>query len=135
MKFLFLLLTTLLLCTNIQAQSDSSHKYIDDGVYTFVSTMPVFSGGDDLKFVQYVVSYVRKNTPQPKDSAITGKVFVQFAVEIDSSVSAVAIAPGKGINPAIDQAVIDAVKKSQWTPGTINGKATRVKRTIPIKFY
>ncbi|MGN6646873.1 MAG: energy transducer TonB [Cytophaga sp.] len=134
MKFsLFLLLTTCLLCLDIQAQTDSSHGESDGG-YVVVSTMPVFSGGDDVKFVQYVVSYVKENTPQLKKSAVKGNVFIQFTIETDSSVSTASIVPGKGINPTIDQSVIDAVKKSRWSPGTLNGKATRAKRTMRITF-
>lgn len=131
---LFLFITTCLFCLNLQAQTDSTNKNTEDVVFTYVSTYPVFSGGDDLKFVQYVISYVKENTPQLKDSVITGKAYVHFFVETDGSVSGTSIVPGKGIKPVIDQAIVDAVKKTRWTPGTENGKIVRVKRAIPIKF-
>jgi protein TonB len=67
-------------------------------------------------------------------SAVQGKVYVQFVVEKDGSLSNITIRMSSK-NAELDQEAINVIKKMpNWIPGSIKGKSVRVKQTIPIIF-
>ena len=80
--------------------------------------------------------WVAKNVRYPmiaQENNIQGKVFVQFVVEKDGSVSNVKVA--KSVDPSLDKEAIRVVKAMpKWEPAKLRGKPVRVSCTIPIGF-
>ena len=90
--------------------------------------MPRFNG--DLN------KWLRKNLRYPARCAemgIGGKVFVEFVVEKDGSISSINVV--RSADPDLSQEAIRVVKAMpKWVPGMQRDKAVRVRFTIPITF-
>jgi len=101
-------------------------------VYDFPEKMAQFPGPPDAMDL-----FIRKNLIYPgnlRASAVQGKVYVQFVVEKDGSLSNITIRMSSK-NAELDQEAINVIKKMpNWIPGSIKGKSVRVKQTIPIIF-
>ena len=91
--------------------------------------MPQFPGGS-------VQKWIAKNVKDPmiaQENNIQGKVFVQFVIEKDGSVSDVKVA--RSVDPSLDKEAIRVVKAMpKWKPGKQRGKPVRVSYTVPINF-
>ena len=82
-------------------------------VFDMVEQMPTFPGGQ-----QELMSYLGK---------------IQFVVERDGSITDVRVA--RGVDPYLDKEAVRVVKSMpKWIPGKQNGKAVRVKFTVPVMF-
>lgn len=90
--------------------------------------MPVFPGNVQ-KWLAQQVKY-----PQIAiENNIQGKVFVQFVIEKDGSVSNITIV--RGVDTALDKEAVRVISSMpKWQPGKQRGKAVRVSYTIPISF-
>lgn len=101
----------------------------DSVIFVVVENMPKFPNESPNK-------WIAKNIKYPAEAItnkIQGKVFVQFVIEKDGSVSDVKVI--RGVAPSLDAEAIRVVKSMpQWTPGTQKGKAVRVSYTLPINF-
>ena len=77
-----------------------------------------------------------KNIKYPKEAIeanITGKVFVQFVIEKDGSITNAKIA--RSASTLLDAKALRIVNNMpQWIPGKQRGKAVRVAYTLPISF-
>ena len=91
--------------------------------------MPYLLGED-------VMQYVVRNIKYPKDALemkVQGKVFVQFIVEKDGSLSNVRVI--RPVYPSLDEEACRVIRgMSQWSPGIQKGKPVRVSYTLPINF-
>ena len=100
-------------------------------VYSSVEQEPEFKGG-----IQAFYNFLAQNIVYPanaKKRNITGKVFVQFIVERDGSLSEVHAV--RDSNDELSPEAVRVVKLSpNWTPGTQNGRLVRVQYTVPINF-
>lgn len=67
-----------------------------------------------------------------KRLGIEGKVLIQAIVDENGNVAKAKVI--KGIGSGCDEAALDAVKSSKFTPGKQRGKNVRVQITIPIVF-
>lgn len=101
-----------------------------DGDIPFITVekMPRFNG--DLN------TWLRKNLRYPARCAemgIGGKVFIEFVVEKDGSISSINVV--RSADPDLSQEAIRVVKTMpKWIPGMQRDKAVRVRFTIPITF-
>jgi len=106
-------------------------EVVEAEVFTIVEEMPSYPGGD-LKMYEYL----GKNIKYPqiaRESGIQGRVFVNFVVEPDGSVSNVKVL--RGIGGGCDEEAIRVVKSMpKWKPGKQRGKAVRVSYTLPVVF-
>jgi len=98
-----------------------------------VDENPLFSGKPaEEGFRKYVSAF----TVYPVEAAkniIIGRVFVEFIVERDGSVSNVKIVGGA--DPVLEFEALRIVTASpNWTPAKINGEAVRMSYTLPINF-
>ena len=96
-------------------------------VFDMVEQMPTFPGGQ-----QELMSYLGKNIKYPtiaQENGTQGRVIIQFVVERDGSITDVHVA--RGVDPYLDK---EAVRVPKWIPGKQNGKAVRVKFTVPVMF-
>ncbi len=98
---------------------------------TAIERQPQFPGGID-KFYDILRNNLRY-PDEMKKSRIEGKVFVEFVVEKDGSVSGLKIlrTPGYGSEEETER-VLSSVPK--WIPGSQNGRAVPVKYSLPIEF-
>jgi protein TonB len=96
------------------------------GVYS-IESMAEFPGGTNA-----LANFITKNIRYPK-GAVDGKVFAQFTVTKDGSLTNFKIV--RGINPINDQEVLRMLKLlPKWKPAINNGKAIDVLYTIPVSF-
>ena len=103
----------------------------DGEVFEVVEQDPVFPGG-----VEAMYRYIAENLRYPQQAVeanVQGRVFLDFIVEKDGSISSPRVLRGIG-NGCDDEAlrVVEAMPK--WTPGKQGGKAARVRYTLPINF-
>jgi len=106
-------------------------KVEDNTVYIAVEQNPEFAGGMNalLKFLQKNLRY-----PMPAVNAnVMGKVYMQFVVGQDGSITKVDVL--KGIGFGCDEEAQRVVKlMPKWSPGRQSGRAVAVKFTLPINF-
>lgn len=90
--------------------------------------MPVFPGN--------VQKWVAQNVKYPQiavENGIEGKVYIQFVIEKDGSVSNITVV--RGVDAMIDKEAVRVISSMpKWQPGKQRGKAVRVSYTIPISF-
>ena len=100
-------------------------------IFTAVEQNPEFMGGMDalLKFLQKNLRY-----PTPAVNAnVGGKVFMQFVVGQDGSITKVDVL--KGIGFGCDEEAQRVVKlMPRWSPGKQSGRPVAVRYTLPISF-
>lgn len=101
-------------------------------IFFIVEDMPSFQGKGQEGFR----AWIAKNLRYPEiaaENGISGRVFVQFVVEPNGSVSKVQVV--RGVDPALDKEAIRVVSASpKWAPGKQRGKPVRVAYTFPIVF-
>ncbi len=108
------------------SEASSRHE-----AFTVVEEQPSFQGGmgEFYNFVRNEIRYPK----EARENGIEGKVFVQFVIEKDGSLSNVKASDG--IGSGCDQEAIRVVKSApNFLPGKQRGKAVRVKMEIPIVF-
>jgi TonB family protein len=102
-----------------------------DDIFTVVEEQPFFPGGEEarLKFIMNNIHY----PDTAIKNKIQGKVFVNFIVEIDGSISHVRVL--KGIGGGCDEEAVRVIKMMpKWMPGRQRGIPVRVQFNLPIKF-
>ncbi|MCR5659726.1 MAG: M56 family metallopeptidase [Bacteroidales bacterium] len=104
---------------------------VNDSVYNIVEEMPEFPGG-----VEAMMKYVADNVKYPqeaRDKDISGRVFVNFVIEKDGSVSDVKIK--QGIGGGCDEEAVRVISAMpKWKPGKQKGKPVRVNYMMPLNF-
>ncbi|MES2417906.1 MAG: energy transducer TonB [Bacteroidota bacterium] len=105
----------------------------DNTVYDYVSlnAPPIYPDGMD-KFYKFLGSTM-KYPVAALENNIQGITYVSFTVEKDGSLVDIKI--NRKLGYGIDEEAVRVMKLSKaWIPGFQNGKAVRVKYSIPIKF-
>lgn len=102
-----------------------------DEIFMIVEDQPEPQGG-----MQAFYEYVSKNLKYPSQArrmGIEGKVFVQFVVNTDGSLTDVQAI--KGIGAGCDEEAVRVIKSApKWKPGKQRGRAVRVRMVLPITF-
>ena len=122
----------------------------DDKVFDVVDNMPQFAGGSytyqDAMGISKTVNisggpsglsqYLSLAIKYPlvaEENGIQGRVICSFIVETDGSISDITIS--KRVDPTLDREAVRVIKSMpKWKPGTMKGKAVRVKYTMPVTF-
>lgn len=103
----------------------------EEEIFQIVEEMPSYPGGAEALY-----EYLNDNIRYPivaLESGISGRVYVQFVVEKDGSVSDVKVL--RGIGGGCDEEAIRVVEKMpRWNPGKQRGRAVRVLYMVPINF-
>lgn len=103
----------------------------EEEVFLSVEENPEFPGGPAK-----LMEYVQKNLKYPmmaRESGIQGRVFVNFVVEKDGSISNVNVL--RGIGGGCDEEAIRVVQNlPKFKPGKQRGNPVRVSYTLPIVF-
>ena len=105
----------------------------DNSTYSPISieNPPTYPGGND-KFYNYIGRNIRYPLEAQKNH-LQGKVFVEFVVEKDGSITNVKAVQklGYGTDEEAIRVMYGSIK---WNPGIQNGKPVRVKYNMPISF-
>jgi protein TonB len=102
-----------------------------DEIFTIVEDQPTPPGGMSA-FYKYVATSLRYPA-QARRMGIEGRVFVQFVVDKDGSVTEVKAVTG--IGAGCDQEAERVLKSSpKWTPGKQRGRSVKVRMVLPIIF-
>lgn len=100
-------------------------------VFTVVEEMPSFPGGP-AKMTEYIAKNI-KYPMMARESGVEGRVFVNFVVEPNGSISKVKVL--RGIGGGCDEEAMRVVQSMPaWKPGKQRGTAVRVNYTVPIVF-
>ena len=106
-------------------------EVVEQEIFKIVEEMPSFPGGEAK-----LMEYVGKNIKYPqiaRETGIQGRVFVNFVVEPDGSVSNVTVL--RGIGGGCDEEAMRVVKNMpKWKPGKQRGKAVRVQYMLAVNF-
>lgn len=124
---------------SLDADEDTEFEFMqiedeeaEDEVFFIVEDMPLFNGGpkDNFRiFIQQNLNY----PPIAAENGISGRVFVQFAVNANGDVVDVVVV--RGVDPALDKEAVRVVKTSpKWSPGKQRGRPVKVQFTFPIVF-
>lgn len=104
---------------------------MDGEVFTMVESQPRYPGGMDA-FYQYLGQEM-KYPLEARKAGIEGRVYVQFIVEPDGTISEVTTL--KGIGGGCDaEAERVMTNTSGWIPGEQRGKKVRVRMVLPLIF-
>jgi TonB family protein len=95
-------------------------------VFMVVEQMPELVGG--LAGLAEKVRY----PDVAKRAGVQGRVFLQFVVDKDGSVVNPIVV--RGIGSGCDEAALDALRASTFTPGMQRGKTVAVKMSLPVVF-
>ncbi len=104
---------------------------IDDEIIPFPESPAEFPGG-----MPALYEYLGKSIKYPelaRENGIDGKVYIQFIIEKDGSITDVGVV--KGRHKSLDAEatrVVNAMPK--WKPGKMGNKNVRVRFTLPINF-
>src|SRR5690606_29104921 len=104
---------------------------VEEQIFTAVEQNPEFPGGPAEMY-----KYLSKNIRYPGAASranIQGRVFLQFVVNTDGSITDVEVV--KGVGFGCDEEAVRVVKSMpKWKPGRQSGRAVRVKYTLPVNF-
>jgi periplasmic protein TonB len=102
-----------------------------DEFFTLVEQYPTFKGGDPV-----FIRYIQKNLVYPKKArrmGLEGRVFVQFIVEKDGSLSNVVVI--RGMAGGCNEEALKVMQNSpKWLAGKQRGRPVRVQIVVPITF-
>lgn len=102
-----------------------------DEIFTIVEESAAPKGGM-AAFYKYVGDKM-KYPPQARRMGIDGKVFVEFVINKDGSISDVKAV--KGIGAGCDEEAVRVVQSAPaWTPGKQRGKPVKQRMVLPITF-
>ena len=108
---------------------DAEDNTGESEIFQVVEDMPSFPGGN-------VSKWIAKNVKYPvlaMENGIQGKVFIQFVIERDGSITDVKVA--RGVDASLDKEAVRVVQSMpKWKPGKQRGKPVRVAYTLPINF-
>ncbi|MBR5146817.1 MAG: energy transducer TonB [Bacteroidales bacterium] len=106
-------------------------EIVEAEIFKVVEEMPEFPGG-----TAKMMEYIQKNIKYPmmaRESDIQGRVFVNFVVEPDGSITNVTVM--RGIGGGCDEEALRVVQSMpNWKPGKQRGSAVRCSFTVPIIF-
>ncbi|HEU4717790.1 MAG TPA: TonB family protein [Bacteroidia bacterium] len=100
-------------------------------IFTFAEQPASFPGGQDS-----LDAFLAKNLRHPASClGKSGKVFVQFVVEKDGTLSGITVARGIPGAPELSgEAVRVMMLSPKWNPAKQNGREVRYKVTLPVTF-
>ena len=106
-----------------------------DDVPMFRSCKNVFKSQRMNCFQNKMNKHISKHFYYPKyaqNRGIQGKVFIQFIIEKDGSISEIKT---RGADKSLEKAALKIIKKlPKLIPGKANGKPVRVPYSIPIEY-
>ena len=116
-----------------EAETDAERNTLPDADETFmvVEEQPMPEDGMEA-FYKYIAQNLKYPT-EARQKGIEGKVFIQFVVDKDGSLTEVKAI--KGIGAGCDQEAVRVIEGAPaWNPGQQRGKVVKVRMVLPITF-
>ena len=114
-----------------ESQEEKLPEEHADEIFHIVEEQPQPNGG-----MKAFYDYVGQNLKYPTRASrmgIEGRVFVEFIVEKDGSLTDIKVA--RGIGGGCDEEAVRVIESSpKWNPGKQRGRPVRVRMVIPIYF-
>ena len=114
----------------VSVEPDFVEEEVDE-IFSIVEEQPEPVGG-----IKAFLAYLSKNIEYPAAATrlgVTGKVFVQFVVEKDGSLTDIKVI--KGIGAGCDEEAVRVLSNApNWNPGKQRGVPVRVSKMVPINF-
>ncbi len=110
--------------------------------FAVVESVPIFPGCENAKtneekrscFQQQILKYVSQEFKFPemaRQMGIQGRVYINFVIEKDGSISNVQVL--RGVDPLLDDEAVRVVNSlPKMTPAKQRGKSVRMQFTLPI---
>jgi TonB family protein len=113
-----------------EVQASRASKRDTNEVFDAVEQQAEYKGGMNafVKFLQENIKY----PASAQRANIFGKVYTQFIVNTDGSISDVTIL--KSVGFGCDEEAMRVIKLAKWIPGKQNGRVVRSRFTVPINF-
>ena len=110
---------------------EEKEEEVEEEVVIIPDVNPEFNGGE-AKLYEYLSENI-KYPDLARDGGITGKVFVQFVVEKDGSITNIQVKRdiGGGCGEEAKRVVRGMPK---WKPGKVGGRTVRSQFILPINF-
>lgn len=122
---------TVILDNMAEAAMLPEEKAEEEVICIYIEEKPQFAGGDAEMY-----RFIAKNLRYPAINGkmeFAGRVFVQFVVEKDGSISEVKTI--KGVTSGLDKEAERVIKSMpKWTPGKQRGVPVKVRMIIPVFF-
>ncbi len=110
---------------------DAPEEEVAEEIFTIVEDQPQPKGGMGA-FYEYIQKKLRYPN-QARRMGIEGKVFVQFVVDKDGTITDVQAV--KGIGAGCDEEAARVISEApKWSPGKQRGKPVKVRMILPITF-
>ena len=142
MKQLIKILLFIILISNVCFISNTfGQKYVRNKMYElsdtaalmFVDQMPEFHGYKGRNSYEQARNFIDDNLNWPTKDHLNGKVFIDFVVELDGSLSHFRVL--SGFNSLYDAEALRVVKLfPKWEPGRLEGIKVRVLQSFPVNF-
>lgn len=123
---------------------DDDIKELEEIDFMVIEQIPLFPGCENVPkseqmdcFNTELKKHIRKNFRYPERAMqdnIQGRVYVQFMIETDGSISVLQVRGPEGGSLLEQEGVRNINKLPRLTPGKQRGKAVRVKYAVPIYF-
>ena len=114
-----------------QKQEEVQVEQKEEEVFMVVEEMPEFPGG--LKALRSFLATAVKYPAVAQENGIQGKVYVNFVVNKDGTVSNAKVS--RSVDPSLDAEALRVVLSlPKWKPGKQRGVPVRVYYTVPISF-
>ncbi len=122
---------TVIYVRDTTADNATAKQQLD--VYDFVDQEAEPKIGIDA-FQKEIEKYVEEHyPPRAKRASIQGRIFIEFIVELDGSISNLKVL--KGIEASCDLVAISALKSvGKWNPAKKDKKNVKQRMRVPIKF-
>ena len=106
----------------------------EEKIYTIVEQNAEYVGGMSalIKFISSTIIYPE----YAKDNEIQGKVYLQFIVRTDGSLSDIKVARSVSGGRMLDDEAIRVIKltSGKWNPARQDGKPVSCNMTLPVVF-
>jgi len=97
-----------------------------------VQRQPSFNGGGEEAFLKYIGQKL-KYPRQARQLNVEGKVFVEFVIDKDGSMTAIRVM--RGIGYGCDEEVLRVLNNApKWEPGKQRGVPVKVRMVLPVTF-
>jgi TonB family protein len=105
-------------------------------IYYQADTMPILHCDCDGNYLEKINQFIRDNLQWPDNEIdCSGKVYVQFIVETNGSISDIKIIRGLDSCTGFNEEALRVVKlMKSWTPGLKDNQKVRVMLTVAVKF-
>lgn len=107
--------------------SEEPEEKAEPEIFVVVEQMPAPVGG-----MQAIYEKANHYPEVARRAGVEGRVFVQFVVDTDGSVTEATVT--RGLGAGLDEVALEAVRGTRFTPGRQRGRPVPVRMSLSIRF-